>query len=108
MSRILANFDRSLDAQERACGSRPTATVGDIGPIDCLLSSIGADLIHLAGGSAESGDHSLQMRLSDFPDGAPAKNTPVSITGRSEENLAVLEVAESHGVLTLTVGDPAA
>lgn len=106
MAPVLEALEQAFDGQEEALGQRVTATIGEV-TADALVSQIEADILPVPGGTADAGGYTLQMRVSDF-ETAPAKFEPVQITGRTDANLKVVNVTETGGVYTITVGDPAA
>lgn len=103
MSRITDNFDRALDAQERACGERLTATVGSVTD-DALVPEIPSDLSPGAGGWSEQGTIEIQMRKSDFTT-PPAAGASVTARGKT---LKVFSHRENNGIYQIIAGDPTA
>lgn len=109
MSQILDAFEELLDAQEEACGQRITATIGGVSDKDCIPTQGNSDLIAVDGGSAIGGGYTLQMRKSDFPANAPAKGDSASVSCYADAALMLTSSPdESHGILTLRIGDLAA
>lgn len=101
MSQVLDAFEEAIDAQEAETGTRPTARVGTIEK-DALIGAANFDEILVAGGRAEAGGLSIQMRAADFNGREPAKETPALAAGQS---LQVLSVFSRNGIFVILLGE---
>lgn len=98
-------WEELYDAQTESIGYEMTAVVGII-TAACIASEANLNEILKAGGLAEAGGITLQMRASDFANVPPPKlTTAVTALG---QDLVVLSANVNNGIFYIVAGDPVA
>lgn len=95
----------ATDVVFTATGTTPTTWThaSTLGPAyDAIIERIDADLVPTPGMLSELGGFKCIVRQSDFPSGAPAKFTAVTLDGLA---LTVLDTASVNETYEITVGD---
>jgi hypothetical protein len=103
VSALTDAFSDLYEAQTEVCGEEIQATVGAV-TADAVVGEARFDQILAAGGTAENGGRTLQMRKSDFIT-PPVKLAAVVI---QDQTLSLLDFRESHGTYLMVCGDPVA
>ena len=102
MSDFTDAFADLYEAQTESCGVSRTITIGAV-TASAIVSPLTTDEVIVAGGIGDNGGYSAQVLVSDFAT-RPAKNATVTF---GASTLYVLQISESNGIYTLTMGDPA-